>query len=264
MPIIHVQNQYVIPRGRMYFDPFDANGALTGEFALGNCPDVNIAIETDKWEHFSSEQGLQEKDGGGSIRVNRTGEVNCDNFSPRNVALWLSGEHTVATQAATPVTGELRTVLPGRIYQLGSTDANPLGVRNVTAITVKDEAGTATFDVGDDYNVDPETGRVQITEDGAITAATVVQFGYTPVAGTYDAVQSGANSELTGALRVVPDNATGPNDDVYMPKVSLTPSGNLALIAEGTEPIVMTFGIEVLKAANKQAIYRAGRPVPVP
>lgn len=261
MPIVHVQNQYVIPRGRMYFDPFDLNGNPTGEFALGNCPDVSISIETEKWEHFSSEAGLQEKDGGGPIRVNRTGSMTCDNFSPRNVALWLSGAHTVKSQSATPVTGEMRTVLPGRTYQLGSTTANPLGVRNVGSITVKSQDGLTTYDVGDDYNVDPETGRVQITEDGAITTATVVQFGYTPVAGSFDAVESGANSELTGALRVVPDNATGPNDDVYMPKVSLTPSGNLPLIAAGTEPISMDFGIEVLKPANAQAIYRAGRPV---
>ncbi|WP_228895619.1 hypothetical protein [Acidovorax sp. Leaf73] len=260
MPIVHVQNQYVIPRGRVYIDPYDANEQLTGEIPLGNCPEVTIEISQDKWEHFSSEQGLEEKDAGGAIRVNRTGSITCDNFSPRNAALWLSGAHTVVTQGTTPVTGEERTVLPGRIYQLGSTAGNPLGVRNVTAITVKNEDGTVTYDVGDDYNVDPENGRVQIVEGGAITAG-VVQFGYTPVGGTFDAVQSGATAELMGALRVVPDNATGPNDDVYLPKVSLSSSGNLSLIASGTEPITMEFGMEVLKPANAQAIYRAGRPV---
>ena len=260
MPIVHIKNTYIIPRGRLYFDPYDANDQLTGEFALGNCPDVNIAISTDKWEHFSSEQGLQEKDGGGPIRVNRTGSMKCDNFSPRNAALWMSGTHTKKTQTAVAVTGELRTVLPGRIYQLGSTAGNPMGVRNVTGITVKSEDGITTYDVTDDYNVDPATGRVQIVEGGAI-AAGKVQFGYTPVAGTFDAVESGAKSELVGALRVVPDNATGPNDDVYLPKVSLSAGGNLPLIAEGTDPISMDFEIEVLKPANAEAIYRAGRPV---
>lgn len=260
MPIVHDTNSYVIPRGRVYFDPYDANEQLTGEFYLGNCPDVNIEISTEKWEHYSSEEGLQEKDGGGAIRVDRTGSITCDNFSPRNAALWLSGTHAVVTQGTTPVTGEERTVLPGRIYQLGSTADNPLGVRNVTSVTVKNEDGTVTYDVGDDYNVDLETGRVQIVEGGAITAG-VVQFGYTPVAGTYDAVESGATSELMGALRVVPKNATGPNDDVYLPKVSLSAGGNLPLIAEGTDPISMEFAMEVLKPANAQAIYRAGRPV---
>lgn len=260
MPIVHVQNQYVIPRGRVYFDPYDANEQLTGEFPMGNCPEVNIEISQEKWEHFSSEQGLQEKDAGGAIRVNRTGTITCDNFSPSNAALWLSGTHTKQSQTATPVTAEMRNVIPGRLYQLGATTANPLGVRNVTAVTVKNDDGTVTYTAGTDYNVDLETGRVQILETGAITAEEV-QFGYTPVAGTFDAVQSGATAELMGALRVVPDNATGPNDDVYLPKVSLSSSGNMPLIASGTEPVTMEFGMEVLKPANGQAIYRAGRPV---
>lgn len=260
MPIVHEKNIYVIPRGRVYFDPYDANEELTGEIPLGNCPEVSVEIAADKWEHFNSQEGLQEKDAGGQIRVNRTGNISCDNFAPNIAAFWLSGAHTVKSQTATPVTGELRSVIPGRLYQLGATSSNPLGVRNVTLITVKNEDGTTTYDVGDDYNVDPETGRVQIVEGGAI-AAGVVQFGYTPVAGTYDAVESGATAELMGALRVVPANATGPNDDVYMPKVTLSPSGNMQLVASGTEPIAMDFGLEVLKKANAQAIYRAGRPV---
>jgi len=165
------------------------------------------------------------------------------------------------TQAATPVTAELRTVLPGRQYQLGATSANPLGVRNVTAVTVKSEDGTTTHVAGTDYNVNTETGRVQIIEGGAITASTVVQFGYTPVAGTFESVKSGSTAELQGALRVVSDNATGGNRDWYMPKVTLTPNGDLALIAEGTDVVAMEFGLEVLKPANAEAIYCDGRPV---
>ena len=38
MPIQHVKSEYLIPRGKVYFDPFDANEQLTGEFPLGNCP----------------------------------------------------------------------------------------------------------------------------------------------------------------------------------------------------------------------------------
>jgi len=114
---------------------------------------------------------------------------------------------------------------------------------------------------GTDYNVDTETGRVQIIEGGAITASTVVQFGYTPVAGTFESVKSGSTAELQGALRVVSDNATGGNRDWYMPKVTLTPNGDLALIAEGTDVVAMEFGLEVLKPANAEAIYCDGRPV---
>jgi len=260
MPIQHVENEYLIARGRVYFDPFNESEELTGEIPLGNCPGITISIATDKAEHFSSEQGLQEKDGSWVIKVDRTGKLTCDNFSPSNAALWLSGTHEKMTQAATPVTGELRAVVPGRQYQLGATSANPLGVRNVTAVTVKDETGTTPYTAGTDFNVDLETGRVQIIEGGAIAAGNVT-FGYTPVAAAFDAVKSGGKSELQGALRVVSANATGGNLDWYLPKVTLAPSGDLALIAEGTDVVTMEFDLEVLKGANAEAIYCNGRPV---
>ena len=260
MPIQHVQNDYLIPRGRVYFDPFNASEELTGEIALGNCPGITISISTEKSDHFSSETGLRQKDGSWVIQVDRTGSVTCDNFSPSNAALWLSGTLEKKTQAATPVTAEMRAVIPGRQYQLGATTANPLGVRNVTAVTVKNADASTTYSAGTDYNVDLETGRVQILESGTIVAGNV-QFGYTPVAATFDAVKSGGKSELQGALRVVSDNATGGNRDWYLPKVTLTPSGDLALIAEGTDVVTMEFGLEVLKPANGEAIYCDGRPV---
>jgi hypothetical protein len=262
MPIQHVQNQYLIARGRVYFDPYNDNEELTGEIPLGNCPGITINITSEKWEHFSSEEALREKDGGGVIQVDRAGSLTCDNFSPSNAALWLSGTHESKSQSATPVTGEMRTVKVGRQYQLGATSANPLGVRNVTGVAVwSTGGGAAALAAGTDYNVDAETGRIQILAGGAIADDDVVDFRYTPVAATFESVKSGAKAELTGALRVVSNNATGGNRDWYLPKVSLAPEGDLALIAEGTEVVAMTFGLEVLKSANAEAIYCDGRPV---
>lgn len=261
MPILHEKSQYVIARGRVYFDPYDASELLTGEIDLGNCPGVTLTINTEKSEHFSSQGGLREKDGAWVVQVDRTGTLACDNFSPKNAALWLSGVHEVKAQTAVPVVDEERKVLPGRQYQLGAGAANPLGVRNVTAVTAKKKTGGTSLVAGTDFNVDLATGRVQILEGGAIDVATDVLFGYTPVAGSFDAVKSGASSELTGALRIVSDNAAGGDRDWYLPKVTLTPSGDLPLIAEGTDVVAMEFGLEALKPANGEAIYCNGRPV---
>lgn len=263
MALVHEKQQYSIPRGRVYFDPEDANGNLTGEIPFGNCPDVTLNISVEKAEHFSSMEGLREKDESFPVQVDRTGGLACDNMTASNFALWLSGSREVKSQTATPVVGELRTVVPGRFYQLGSTTANPMGVRNVTAITVKDQAGTTTYVAGTDYNVELETGRVQIMPDGDITAGTV-QFGYTPVAGTWEAVKSGAATETRGALRIVSKNASGGNRDFFMPKVSLVPDGDMPIIAEGTEFVSLNFSLEVLKGANTEAIYADGRPVAIP
>lgn len=91
MAIIHVTNRYAIPRGRVYFDRFDAAGLPTGEIAMGNCPGFTFTTDTEKAEHFSSETGLSEKDAALIVRVNRTGSLTCDNFSTDNLALFVSG-----------------------------------------------------------------------------------------------------------------------------------------------------------------------------
>lgn len=264
MAIIHTTNEYLIARGRVYFDPFDVSGNRTGEIPLGNCPGLNISISTDKWEHYSSEGGLQEKDGGGAIRVNRTGKLTCDNFSPGNAALWLSGSNIVKTQSTTPVVDEPITVLAGRQYQLGAGASNPLGVRAVGTVSAKlAGGGGATLVLGTDYNLDAATGRIQMIAGTNIPAgtATNILVSYTPAAGTFDSVASGASAELQGALRVVSDNATGKDRDWYLPKVSLVPGGDLALIAEGTDVVAMEFDLEVLVSGNLAAIYCDGRPV---
>lgn len=263
MPIQHTTNQYLIARGRVYFDPYNASEELTGEIDLGNCPGLNLTITTEKKDHYSSQTGLREKDMSWNLQVDRTGTLTCDNFSPSNAALWLSGTIETKTQAATPVSDELRSVVPGRQYQLGATSSNPVGVRHVTAVTVKNTTGTTTYVAGTDYNVDTATGRVQIIEGGAITAGPV-HFGYTPVAATFESVKSGAKAELTGALRIVSDNPGPDQRDWYLPKVTLTPSGDLSLIAEGDDVVAMEFGLEALKPANGEAIYCDGRPVALP
>lgn len=260
MPLTHVKNEYTIPRGRAYFDPYDANEELTGEIPFGNTPNTTLSISRESADHYSSETAASELDFTYEGRVDRTGALDVDNMSMQNYAWWLSGTKQAITQAATSVTGELRKVEPGRYYQLGAGVANPLGVRNVSAVTVKDEAGTDTYDAGVDYNVDLETGRVQIIEGGGIVAGKV-QFGYTPVAGTFMRVKTGAKGQVMGALRIVADAAAGKNRDVYMPKVVLTPNGDLPLVTDSNDLVRLQFSMKVLKPANAEAIYADGRPV---
>ena len=260
MPIQHTTNQYLISRGRVYFDPYDASEQLTGEIDLGNCPGLSVTINTEKKDHFSSQTGLRQKDATWLLQVDRTGTLSCDNFSPANASLWLAGQVETKTQAATPVTGELRGVLPGRQYQLGATAANPLGVRNVSAVTVKNEAGTTTYAAGTDYNVDLVKGRLQILEAGAIVAGNI-KVSYDKPAKTWKRIKTGQASELRGAIRVVSDNAGATNRDYYMPLCILKPAGELPVIAEEAEYVTMEFELEVLTPANGSAIYLDDAPV---
>lgn len=263
MALTYAKNQYTIPRGRVFFNPInDATDEYLGEIYLGNCPSFGISIETEKAEHYSSETGLREKDASVVLEVKRSGSLTCDNMSMANVALFLSGTTGTITQAAGTVTDEEITVIPGRYYQLGLAPATPVGARNVSAVVVKDSTGVTTYTAGDDYMLDAARGTLQIlaTSTSTITAGTI-EVTYTKAAVTWDGIRSGSSGELLGALRVVSDNATGANRDFYLPRVSLVPSGDLPVIADGTDFAQMQFDADVLKPANGEAIYVDGMPL---
>lgn len=261
MALTYSQNKYTIPRGRVFFNPINtATDEYLGELYMGNCPSLGLSIETEKAEHYSSETGLREKDASVVLEVKRTGSLTCDNMSGTNVALFLSGSTGTITQAGASVTDEVIDVIPGRYYQLGLGSSTPVGARKVSAVVVTNSAGTTTYVAGTDYMLDADRGRLQILATGTIVAGEI-KVDYTKAATTWEGIRSGAAGELLGALRIVSDNATGDQRDFYMPRVSLVPSGEIPVIAEGTDFAQMTFDADVLKPANGEAIYVDGMPL---
>ena len=261
MALTYSQNKYTIPRGRVFFNPINtATDEYLGELYMGNCPSLGLSIETEKAEHYSSETGLREKDASVVLEVKRTGSLTCDNMSGTNVALFLSGSTGTITQAGASVTDEVIDVIPGRYYQLGLGVSTPVGARKVSAVVVTNSAGTTTYVAGTDYLLDADRGRLQILATGTIVAGEI-KVDYTKAATTWEGIRSGAAGELLGALRIVSDNATGDQRDFYMPRVSLVPSGEIPVIAEGTDFSQMTFDADVLKPANGEAIYVDGMPL---
>lgn len=261
MALVYSQNQYAIPRGRVFFNPINsATDEFLGEIYLGNCPSMGISIETEKAEHYSSETGLREKDASVVLEVKRSGALQCDNMSGSNVSLFLSGTTGTVTQASGSVTDEVISVLPGRYYQLGLAPSTPVGARKVSTVVVKDSTGTTTYVAGTDYMLDADRGRLQILATGTIVAGNI-KASYAKAAVTWEGIRSGSSGELLGALRIVSDNATGDKRDFYMPRVSLVPSGELPVIAEGTDFASMQFDADILKPANGEAIYVDGMPL---
>lgn len=260
MALIHTSNEYQIPRGRLYWDPRNALDQLTGEEEFGNCPSFSISIETEKLEHFSSQTGLREKDDSRVVQVNRTATVTCDNVSFDNLAKYLSGQVETVTQTSVAVAGATVAVIPGRIYQLGRSDANPAGDRNISNLVVTNEGATTTYVAGTDYAVDLVKGRLQILEAGAIVAGNI-KVSYDKPAKAWKRIKTGQASELRGAIRVVSDNAGATNRDYYMPLCILKPAGELPVIAEEAEYVTMEFELEVLTPANGSAIYLDDAPV---
>lgn len=315
-------NDYKFGRGRLLFNQI-VNGIYQGFRPLGNCPEFTISVETEKFEHTSSEGGLAEVDLSVITSITRSAAITCDNLSTDNLLLFLSADDGTVSQAATPVTDELiESVTPGNTYQLGATSNNPSGVRGVGSVTVSiaDDSiparanstayavgdyyqpatpnshyyvctvagtsagtppsfttdgttfadGTATFDdlglivvanvSNADYLVDTALGLLSIVKGGAIPAGISLEVDYTPTAQTRQQIATASDTSLKGQLKFIADNAVGKNQDVLMPDVTLSPSGEMPLItSDDIASMQFEVGINKLNS-NTAAIYVDGRP----
>jgi hypothetical protein len=117
-------------------------------------------------------------------------------------------------------------------------------------ILVQDATDTTTYVAGTDYELsttlkDDVIGRVKVIDGGSITEGDVlhVTFGY--LAATYTEVQAFANTQIEGKLRFISDNPAGGDQELEVWRVSLTPSGDTALI--GDDWSTLGFSGEILK-----------------
>lgn len=250
----------VLGAGKIYFDPEDANGNLTGERYMGNTPGFAMPVSSESVESFSSDGPTAEREALAVTRVTRNVSLQCNQINRDNLALFVIGDAAELTQNNTPVVDEaIDGVLQGRYYQLGKP-ITPTGVRGVTSVTITDDAGTPTqFDVDVDYTLDAAMARIFVVEGGNITDGTNLRADYTPDSNTRDQVTASDVKAAYGALHYIADNTEGPNNDVYIPRVILRPDGEIAWKSRDTF-ISLGFQMEALKRGTLAQVYIDGRP----
>lgn len=263
-----MSKNYVIPKGKIYFDKFTIGVLITaalrgeGEDYLGNTPGASTNQTSETVDHYDSDSKVKVKDESVQLSIERKGTITVDDISADNLALYFQGAVSTQAQGAAAAVEEELTVKQDRSYQLGQTAANPSGVRSVSNVLVaKGAPGFATnVDAAGNWTFDAALGRITIL-DGApdIPDNTAIQVTYDVAAVSRERVISG-NDVIYGAMRVIADNPKGINRDHYYPYVKLTPSGEYVLKADTW--VQLEFEIEILKKAdNVEAVYIDGRAV---
>lgn len=250
---------YTLGRGKVYFARF-ATGQTPGPFRyMGNSPEFSLTIESETLDHYSSDEGIREKDDSVPLEVNRTGTLVCDDIQAENVALFFFGTTSVlTTSAATAETEDLDAVEPGMFYQIGLTEANKVGLRGLANVSVESNPSGTTYTAGTDYKIDTATGMLEIVEGGGISSGDDITVTYDVTATTQEQILSGS-TPVEGALRFVADNPRGENRDIFLPYCKITPNGDFAL--KGDDWQQLSFSLEALKPSTGEAIYINGRPV---
>jgi hypothetical protein len=117
-------------------------------------------------------------------------------------------------------------------------------------ILVQDSTDTTTYTEGTDYEIDvslsdEKIGRISILDTFTGTDGETLHVTYGYAALTYTLIAAFANTQIVGKLRFVSDNPAGNQQELEVWSVSLTPSGDTALI--GDDWSTLEFAGEILK-----------------
>lgn len=135
-------NDYTIPKGKYYWDEWDAADNPQGEEYLGNTPGSDLSIESQVQDHFSADSGVSEKDDTTVIQIDRANTITVDNITAANIARFLSASLADLIQAAATVTDDDKPIATAdRYYQMGKAADGASGVRGISAVTMKAKEG---------------------------------------------------------------------------------------------------------------------------
>jgi hypothetical protein len=255
-------NNYTLGRGKVHFARFKP-GTQTpdGFFYIGNTPEFSLTIESETLDHYSSDEGIREKDDSVPLEVNRTGSLTTDNIDPKNVALFFFGSDSVVTQASVASDTEtLEGIKSGHSYKLGISPSNPAGYFGIDAagFSVAVAPAGAALTEDEDYTVDLLNGIITFVEGSAVAVdGTDIEVTYAVAGSTRSRVISGSEP-VEGAMMYVTKNPKGPDAVFLMPYVKITPNGDYAL--KGDEWQQIPLSLEILKPTAGEAIYRDGTP----
>lgn len=204
----------VIGKGRLYFEKFlTGTKRRSGEgFAyFGNTPELTTTSASEKLEHYSSEGGIKEKDASIETSQTTSGKFSTDHISAENIALWLRGPKASLHQlVGADVEDTWESVKRGNYFQLGETDDQPQGVRNISGLTAtKGNAHAAgTLTIANAVPVDGDKFTVE-GQDYTFRAApddpTEVEIGATitlSAAALRDAINANDDSPVTATAAV--------------------------------------------------------------
>lgn len=244
-------DNYTLGKGIVYFDQKDlATGNYMGERDLGNAPSFTFNVAIEKLEHYSSRGGLRAKDKEIISQITPGIAFTLDEVNKDNLALLTLGDINTVEQAEGDVTAESHVAHLGMRIQLS--------YRDISAVTITNASQTDTPLVsGTDYTIstdakDDQIGRILILENASnVSEGDNLDVAYTYGTITYYEIRAFANSQLEGFMRFVSDNPAGTQQELEIWRVSLTPSGDTAMIGEDWSTLGFTG--EILKDSSKPA-----------
>lgn len=214
--------------GEIFFNRFDANGALTQWRSLGMCTKFELNPTVQVAEKYSSLTGARGLYARAVTQTGAEAAITMHEFDKENLALAFLGTANAFAQSSGTATD---TSLGTGNVKLGY--ALDTGKKKITVTGVKKSPSTALVsDV--DFSYDSDSGLIRFLSTAtAITDGdTALWTGSYPTIASFD-VAALTNAILNGRLKYVSaTDSTGPRYEVEVFKASISPDGALGFIGD--------------------------------
>ncbi len=246
---------YEIGRGKLLLDVFES-GAATGSFVdRGNCSSFALSMEENTLDHTSSLEGLATKDVTVTLDKSIKGSFTLEEITKENLQIWFSGDMGTVAQTDADITDGLLTISAqavGKWFKLYDDPANlfnratGLPVFDITSPVLTNNAGSTTYALGTDYEVDLKFGMIRLLTTGALSGGiTSGKLDYNKVAKTYDKVRMLNVTTVNARLQFLGEDAyTGKKKLLFLNKIKITASGDSAQISDEWSQVTLEFTVE--------------------
>lgn len=225
-------------KGSLLLDIYDDSGNLQGYNFVGNANSVSLSAEVEDVELFSSTEASGPLIDRAVLRTSYTLTVSLNEFTMKNLELFLKGESASKAQAiVSQETVNFLSVVQGRYYDVG--------YRQITDVVVMQ--GTDTMVEGVDYSLNSEFGVVSVIVGGGIADGDDIAVTFAAPALTINQVRLSRKSSATAKLLYLADDAntqgTSAKDRLEVWKVDVAPDGELNLIGDDYGAFSLTMAI---------------------
>ena len=228
-------DNYMIGKGKCYFDRNDSDGNSTGELDLGNDPSFSLGLENENLDHYSSMDGVKKKDKSAVISTDQTIAFTLDEINIENLNLALFGDGVEYLNLSDGIeTDKAAIAKVDRWVKLAHRKLNS------GTVVITNAAGTVTYTEVTDYTLDLVRGRFYTVSTGGISNNENVLVDYKHSDASYPIVNSATNVVSEGLLRFVGNNDYGSSYEVELWKVKLSVNGEIPLITEDWSQIEFT------------------------
>jgi len=231
---------YMVGKGKTYFDRRDSDGNLTGERDLGNNPTFSATPSVETLDHYSSMRGIKLKDLSINVSADMALKFTLDEINVDNLLIGLYGDEIVyETQGDGNAGGEALTARMSKYVKLEFRKLQ------ADSVTVTSSDGATTYIEDTDYSVDYVIGRIFTISTGNIADGQALLADYIYQQASYPKIEAMTDLEIEGFIRFVGDCSQGCDYEIDVWRAKLRVGGDINFISEEWNNI--EFNIEVLE-----------------